>query len=83
MNCITPKIKTRFCGVAQGQYVITCEGNILNCWWGITEDIFKIGEFIDKDFLIDRKKVSYFRERNILSMSKCIKCKFKYICGGG
>lgn len=83
LNGIQPRIKTRFCGVSQGQYVLTPEGDILNCWWGLEEKIFKVGRIQEKSYSIDYTKINKFYERNILNIPQCINCKFKYLCGGG
>lgn len=83
LNGRQPRIKTRFCGVSQGQYVLTPEGNVLNCWWGLEEKVFKVGRIQEKSYSIDHEKITKFYERNILTIPQCINCKFKYLCGGG
>lgn len=83
LNGIQPTIKTRFCGVSQGQYVLSPEGNVLNCWWGLEEKIFKVGEIRTDGYSIDYKKIDMFHERSVLTTPNCISCKFKYFCGGG
>lgn len=78
-----PTIRTRFCGVSKGQYVIYVDGTILNCWWGIENDIFKIGKIDQMNYYIDDSKIKKFSKRNTLEIQGCKVCKFKYICGSG
>lgn len=78
-----PKIRTKFCGISKGQYVISSDGTVLNCWWGLEENKFKIGKIEELNYSIDTTKIKSFSVRNTLKIKECNLCKFKYICGGG
>lgn len=83
INAQLPSIRTRFCGLSKGQYVISFDGTILNCWWGLDDETFKIGKMDTTGYYINHSKVDKFSKRNTLEISKCKSCKFKYICGSG
>lgn len=74
-----PYIRTKFCGAEIGQFVINRDGSIYNCWWGIDNNKFKIGDLQN----IDINKIKEFSDRNTLKLKQCHECKYKYICGAG
>ncbi|EMT37900.1 Arylsulfatase regulator (Fe-S oxidoreductase) [Thermoanaerobacter thermohydrosulfuricus WC1] len=79
----TPPLKFVFCDACRNQYVFDALGYIYSCWWGAGRDEFKIGEKFGNEYVLDDNRINKWRNRNITTISNCIKCKFKYICGGG
>lgn len=77
-----PLIRTRFCGVSNGQFVLH-HGRIYSCWWALDEREFQIGTY-GKDYCdIIEERECFFRDRCTTHIERCIHCKYKYICGGG
>ncbi|PKP59329.1 radical SAM/SPASM domain-containing protein [Candidatus Atribacteria bacterium HGW-Atribacteria-1] len=79
-----PIIHKYFCGANKNQYVFDPFGKVYTCWWGVSQEkYFKVGEIIGENYEINNIKVREWRNRNINTILKCVKCKFKYICGAG
>lgn len=77
-----PKIKTKFCGVERNQYVISDNGKMYACWWGIGENEFDIGN-LGEDRYEAKEKIDRLKQRSTIKIKRCQRCKFKYLCGGG
>lgn len=78
-----PKLRVTFCGVSNEQFVISNDGNIYSCWWGLGMEKFAIGYLDGRSEKLDDEKIECFKNRSVLLIDRCKKCKFKYICGGG
>jgi uncharacterized protein len=55
--------------------IYTCSGAM-----GIKE--YSIGEYFPS-FRLKKNKIHFWTDRNVLSMNKCMQCKFAFLCGGG
>lgn len=73
----------RYCDACLNQYVFDPLGYIYKCWFGIRNpEVFAIGRYRPK-FIIDKTKDLLWHSRTGINLSKCRKCKFLYLCGGG
>ena len=77
-----PQIRPFFCGVSE-QFVISNDGGIYSCWWGINEKPFKIGEIENDNSCLDQQAIFSFKRRSTTQIPRCKECKYKYLCGGG
>jgi len=75
-----PRLRLKFCGITDGQFIVSNDGNIYSCWWGVGEKRFHVG---DLDGNIDNEKIKKFSERSTNYISRCRECKFRFLCGGG
>ncbi|OGS07132.1 MAG: hypothetical protein A2270_03865 [Elusimicrobia bacterium RIFOXYA12_FULL_51_18] len=71
-----------FCSASKNQYVFDPVG-AYTCWWGVSNPAFAIGSYSEKGYKIDSEKTAVCHGRNIARISKCRKCRYKYICGAG
>lgn len=72
----------RHCGAAINQYIFDCKGNIYRCWHGIGNDNYRIGTYIPHE-KINEIKNEKWQNRSVITIEKCKKCKYRYICGTG
>lgn len=82
LNGTRPSIRPYFCGVSD-QYVISNDGHIYTCWWGLDHDEFCLGNIYDTQNNLNQDVRNTFLNRSITKISRCKTCKYKYICGGG
>lgn len=71
-----------FCSAVKNQYVFDPLGKIYPCWWGVGRQEFEIGRFTPQ-FHLHQGNLEKWRNRNVLTISQCLHCKFALICGGG
>jgi uncharacterized protein len=78
-----------FCGAAGRNFFVTPNGNLTACLEVSipnedTAETFIYGEYdySTKKFKIDVEKLTFLASRNIYNMSSCMKCAFKWHCGG-
>jgi uncharacterized protein len=74
--------KATYCGAHNGMYIFDPYGDIYTCWdkFGMKNHVvgnFKNGLYFDENIL------RVWRGRNIISISKCRKCRYALICAGG
>lgn len=70
------------CAACRNQYILDADGDIYKCWFGVGNELFKIGEYIPK-LNIREELDNNWKNRNITTIKKCISCKYRYMCGGG
>lgn len=76
--------KLSYCEATSGSnFVFSTNGNVSTCLMLAGKTEHQIGVFDEKNIEINPKLSSQWKERNILNMDKCKKCKYALICGGG
>lgn len=75
-------MKLKNCSASGKQFILDSHGNIYKCWFGVGQEIFKVGDFIPRLHL-KKQSIKNWQNRTILSLDKCKNCKYRYICGGG
>ena len=76
-----PVIKT--CSAMQNQYILDFSGKVYKCWWGMGNLNYSVGSFENGVINMDYSHHNLYINRNIVNIPICIKCKYRYICGGG
>ncbi|MBO6232968.1 MAG: radical SAM protein [Clostridia bacterium] len=72
-----------FCEAATNQFVFNDTGNIFTCWWGTSIEEFKLSDsksIFSKEF---NTNIAKWHNRKINKIEECIKCKYRFVCGGG
>jgi uncharacterized protein len=69
------------CGASRNQYILDVKGNIYKCWHGIGNNSYSIGRIDEKALFNDKSEK--WKERSIVKLDKCLKCKYRYLCGTG
>lgn len=72
----------RHCGAAKNQFILDCKSNVYKCWHGIGNNDYRVGTFYPK-YELDEERISNWFNRSVKIISKCTKCKYRYICGTG
>jgi uncharacterized protein len=70
------------CGAYDNNFSFDLNGNIYTCGAYSGRKDFQIGCFYPK-IIYDKKEFNKWRNRNILNIEKCSKCKYSLLCGGG
>ena len=76
------QLRLKNCAAFKKQYILDTYNNVYKCWYGVGDNSKSIGnlkENGDKLALMDQE----WQSRDITSMEKCSKCKYRYICGTG
>lgn len=76
------KFKSRNCAANKSQYILDSMGNVYKCWFGVGNEKFSIGSYYKENGLNENKD-KVWKNRTTSNISKCSKCKYRYICGGG
>lgn len=71
-----------FCGSQSNMLVFDPYGDLYTCWEVVGRKEFCVGQFAPQ-LSIDEKKISLWRNRNILTNKICSRCKYALLCGGG
>lgn len=74
--------KMKNCSACNNQYILDFKGIIYKCWFGIGNSNFKVGSY-SNELNLDHNLVCKWKNRNILTLPKCVDCKYRLICGGG
>ena len=70
-----------YCAVQTGAYILDPFGDIYNCWETVGKKEHIIGHYIDGiTWEAEKEK---WHMHNIATVSKCAKCKYALLCGGG
>ena len=72
-----------FCEAATNQFVFNDTGNIYTCWWGTSIEEFKLSSIkaiFSEQFNMN---IAKWHNRKINKIEECIKCKYRFVCGGG
>ena len=87
-GCQFNRIKNTFCYVGTGDFAVTPEGLITNCW-EVTNpdhplaDIFIFGKILPFGQIeIDQKKIDYLRTFSVNNFDYCKDCFAKWHCAG-
>ena len=67
------------CGAEAGMRFYDCEGDIYSCVLALGNKVASIGSY---DPVIQMKEYGYLY-RNIETIVECIRCRYKFLCGGG
>lgn len=76
-----PTIK--ICSAMQNQYIVDYRGLVYKCWWGMGNNSYSIGNINRFGLYTNNNTEQMYKQRNVISIPKCNKCKYRYVCGGG
>jgi uncharacterized protein len=77
-----PFFKYTYCGANIGSYIFDPNDFIYNCWDNVGNIKYTIGNYFP-DIVLNQERLKIWNERTVLSMPKCIDCKYLFFCGGG
>ncbi len=76
------KLKIRNCAANKKQYILDSYGNTYKCWFGVGNENFSIGSYLDFS-TYENKLDQQWTNRTVSTLSKCTTCKYRFLCGGG
>lgn len=71
------------CSAMNNQFIFDFAGSIYKCWWGMGNSSYSVGTYGGHGLKINENEQAKYHSRNVLELSKCRRCKYRYICGGG
>jgi len=71
-----------YCVAQRGSVIFDPYGDLYSCWRTCGEKFWRIGKYIPK-LTWEENKLNILKNRTVVDISKCRKCKLALLCGGG
>lgn len=70
------------CPAAKTEWVFDYKGDIYGCTASCGREDLKLGTFYP-EVSLDKKPISEWQKRNVLTINECRDCRYNVVCGGG